>query len=68
MEPEMRYRWTVLRERGHFLRGESYIHLSSGITRALRSARPEVLIVGGLEQPAYLQALALKPSTDCANN
>jgi glycosyltransferase involved in cell wall biosynthesis len=60
IEGEMRYRWTVLRQRALLARGESFVHVTSGITPVVRDAAPDVLIVGGWDQPAYLQALALK--------
>src|SRR5262249_1051895 len=52
-EEEMRFRYRPLREWGRVRRGEGYVHLTSGLTPILRSAAPDVLVVGGWDQLAY---------------
>jgi glycosyltransferase involved in cell wall biosynthesis len=59
-EDEMRFSHRTLREVWRVRRGESFTHLTSGLSRVLRTARPDVLVVGGWDQPAYLEAFALR--------
>ncbi len=57
LEPEgMRFKYEVLRGAGRSRRG-AWIVANVGIRRALSTARPEVMVVGGWNQPAYWQAL-----------
>ena len=48
---------TVLRG-AHLVRGKLWIVLSRGVFRALRRSRPDVIVIGGWNQPAYWQAIA----------
>jgi len=50
------YQASVLNERARWPRSEAYVHLSTGLTKLLRRKRPEVLIIGGWDQPAFLAA------------
>jgi glycosyltransferase involved in cell wall biosynthesis len=59
-EGDMRFRRQLLHERMRFRRGPSYVHVTTGLVRLLRKIRPDVLVVGGWNQPAYLQAFALR--------
>jgi glycosyltransferase involved in cell wall biosynthesis len=59
-DEEMRFRYQVLRERWKVRRGPSYSHVSTGLMRALRELRPDVLVVGGWDQASYLLAYALR--------
>jgi glycosyltransferase involved in cell wall biosynthesis len=58
-EDEMRFRHRVLREHGRIRRGESYLHVTTGLIGALRATRPQAVIVGGWDQIAYHEARAL---------
>ena len=60
-QEEMRFRHRSLRERWQLRRGQSYVHLTSGLRGALHELRPDVLVVGGWDQAAYLQAYGLRP-------
>jgi glycosyltransferase involved in cell wall biosynthesis len=53
---EWRFRWTVLRGRDVTL-GRRWLVLNTGVLRALRGA--DAVVVGGWNQPAFWQALAL---------
>ena len=53
---EIRFRHVVLREHARRRRDETYVHLVSGLTATVRSARPDVMVIGGWDQPSYLQA------------
>jgi glycosyltransferase involved in cell wall biosynthesis len=57
-EDEMRFPHRTLREVWRTRRGESFTHLTFGLATVLREARPDVLVVGGWDQPAYLEAFA----------
>jgi glycosyltransferase involved in cell wall biosynthesis len=59
-EDEMRFPHRTLREVWRARRGESFTHLTSGLATVLRQARPDVLVVGGWDQQAYLEAFALR--------
>ena len=56
---EMGFRHVVLREHVRWRRGEAFVHLSSGLAAALRRAQPHVIVVGGWDQPSYLEAFLL---------
>ena len=56
----MRFRHRVLHERWRMRRGGSYLHVTTGLVGALRELRPDVLVVGGWDQVAYLQAYGLR--------
>ena len=53
---EMRFDWSVLRGRS-VRRGGRWLVLSRGVTRALRAFNPDVVGVGGWNQPAFWQAV-----------
>src|SRR4051812_38725928 len=53
---EMQFRHVTLHERARFGRADGYVHVTTGLRPALRRARPEVLIIGGWDQPAYQEA------------
>jgi glycosyltransferase involved in cell wall biosynthesis len=59
-EQEMRFRYRKLRERWRVRRPFSYVHVTSGLVRMLRDLRPDVLVAGGWDQIAYLQAYGLR--------
>src|SRR3954463_12408022 len=59
-ESDMRFRHRLLREHLRLKRGESYIHLTSGLLQTLRSANPDVVVGGGWDQLAYYEALLLR--------
>jgi glycosyltransferase involved in cell wall biosynthesis len=59
-ETDMRFRHRVLQERWRVRRGDSYLHLTTGLAGTLRELRPDVLVVGGWDQAAYLEAYALR--------
>ena len=59
-EDEMRFRHQTLRENWRSRRGESFTHFNFGLAKVLREARPDVLVVGGWDQPAFLEAFALR--------
>jgi glycosyltransferase involved in cell wall biosynthesis len=59
-ETDMRFRNRVLQERWRVRRGDSYLHLTTGLAGTLRELRPDVLVVGGWDQAAYLEAYALR--------
>jgi len=61
-ESEMRFRHHLLREHLRLKRGESYVHLTSGLLATLRSANPDVIVGGGWDQFAYHEALVLRSS------
>ena len=65
-EDEMRFRHHVLRERGRIRRGSAYLHVTTGLIRVLRELRPDVLVVGGWDQIAYLEAFALRDILRCS--
>jgi glycosyltransferase involved in cell wall biosynthesis len=62
---EIRFRYRVLRERWRFRRGPSYAHLTTGLVPVLRELRPDVVVAGGWDQLAYLQAYALRDVLRC---
>jgi glycosyltransferase involved in cell wall biosynthesis len=64
-EHEMRFRHRVLHERWAIRRGPSYLHLTTGLFGALRELRPDVLVVGGWDQAAYLEAYGLRDLLGC---
>lgn len=55
-ENEFRHRWRVLGG-WELVRGGRWIVLSRGVLRALRRDRPDVIVVGGWNQPAFWLAL-----------
>ena len=55
---EMKFRHVVLTERARFGRAEGFLHLTTGLRPALGRSRPQALIVGGWDQPAYHEARA----------
>ncbi len=55
-EREFRFDWRVLPGRG-LLRGGRWLVLNRGVLGALRRLRPEVVVAGGWNQPAFWQAL-----------
>jgi glycosyltransferase involved in cell wall biosynthesis len=59
-EHEMRFRYRTLRERWRVRRPFSYVHVTSGLMSLLRDQRPDVLVAGGWDQVAYLQAYGLR--------
>jgi glycosyltransferase involved in cell wall biosynthesis len=59
-EGEMRYRHHVLRQHMRLTRGESFVHLTSGLIGELRRSRPQVVVAGGWDQFAYQEAYALR--------
>jgi glycosyltransferase involved in cell wall biosynthesis len=59
-EREMAYRHSVLREHMRFRRGESFIHVTSGLLSELRHSKPEVIVGGGWDQIAYHEARLLR--------
>lgn len=61
-EREIRFRHRVLREHARIRRGEAFVHVSSGLFGALRSARPQVLVAGGWDQLAHHEAHVLRRS------
>jgi glycosyltransferase involved in cell wall biosynthesis len=50
-----RFEWSVLRGRS-LLRGGAWVMLSRGVGRNLRRLRPDVILIGGWNQPAFWQA------------
>jgi glycosyltransferase involved in cell wall biosynthesis len=64
-EHEMRFRHRLLHELGRFRRGSSYTHVTTGLMGVLRELRPDVLVVGGWDQAAYLEAYALRNALRC---
>ena len=59
-EDEMQFSHRTLREVWCIHRGESFTHLTAGLASVLRESRPDVLVAGGWNQPAYLEAFALR--------
>lgn len=57
---EMRFSHRTLREVWRTRHGEAFSHLTFGLATILREARPDVLVVGGWDQPAHLEAFALR--------
>src|SRR5437016_3961665 len=55
-EMEGDYRSLLLTQRLRWPRSEAYIHVSTGLSKALRRNRPDVLVIGGWDQPAHLAA------------
>lgn len=53
---EFAFRWEILPGRDWML-ASRWLVLNRGVARALRHADPEVLVVGGWNQPAFWQAL-----------
>ena len=64
-EDEMRFRHHLLHERGRIRRGPAYVHFSTGLLSALRETRPDVLVVGGWDQVANLEAYGLRDLLRC---
>jgi glycosyltransferase involved in cell wall biosynthesis len=59
-ETELSFPWRALRGRS-VLRGGTWLMLNRGVLRALRQTRPEIVVVGGWNQPAFwLAALWVK--------
>jgi glycosyltransferase involved in cell wall biosynthesis len=56
-EDELRFRWRVLPGR-HVLTRRWWLVVNKGVAAALRRARPDVVILGGWNQPAFWLALA----------
>ena len=54
-EDEFRFDWRILPGR-ELHRGLRWVVLSRGLGRALRDSRPDVVVVGGWNQPAFWQA------------
>lgn len=54
---ELRFRWRSLDGRELVLAGR-WLVVNRGVFAALRSAAPQVVVVGGWNQPAYIAALA----------
>lgn len=59
-EDEMRFSHRTLREVWRTRRGAAFTHITFGLTAILREARPDVLLVGGWDQLAYLEAFTLR--------
>jgi glycosyltransferase involved in cell wall biosynthesis len=59
---EFRYRWHVLPRR-ELVRGGRWVILNRGVLRALRRARPEMIVIGGWNQPAFWSAAAYARAT-----
>lgn len=59
-EDEMRFSHRNLREIWRTRRGAAFTHLTSGLARVLRDVRPDVLLVGGWDQLAHLEAFVLR--------
>lgn len=59
-EEEMRFPHRTLREVWRTRRGQAFTHITSGLVPVLRDTRPDALLVGGWDQPAYLEAFALR--------
>jgi glycosyltransferase involved in cell wall biosynthesis len=57
LSDEFRFRSRTLRGRG-FVIGGRWLVLSRGTSRALAAAQPDVVVVGGWNQPAYWVAIA----------
>jgi glycosyltransferase involved in cell wall biosynthesis len=57
---EMRFSHRTLREVWRTRHGEAFMHLTFGLATILREARPDVLLVGGWDQLAHLEAFALR--------
>jgi len=57
---EIRHDYVVLPELGQPVVREHHVHLSHGVHRELGRFRPDVVIAGGWDQPAYLACAALK--------
>ena len=55
-DDEFLFAWRILRGRDVSLAGR-WIVLSTGVRRALRETRPDVVLLGGWNQPAFLGAL-----------
>jgi glycosyltransferase involved in cell wall biosynthesis len=53
---ELRFRHRVLRGRGALVRGK-WVVVNPDVARALDAARPDLVIVGGWNQPAFWRAL-----------
>jgi glycosyltransferase involved in cell wall biosynthesis len=56
-EDELRFAWQVLPGR-HVFTSRWWLIVNRGVLRALRRARPDVLLLGGWNQPAFWLALA----------
>jgi glycosyltransferase involved in cell wall biosynthesis len=56
-EEELRFRWRVLPGR-HVLTRRWWLVVNRGVLPALRRARPDVVLLGGWNQPAFWLALA----------
>ena len=61
-ESEFRFDWEVLPGRDISVRGR-WIVLNADVRRRLRHAHPDVVIVGGWNQPAFWSALTLRRPT-----
>jgi glycosyltransferase involved in cell wall biosynthesis len=61
-ESEFRFEWEVLPGRDLSVGGK-WLVLNADVRRRLRRARPEVVIVGGWNQPAFWSALTLRRPT-----
>jgi glycosyltransferase involved in cell wall biosynthesis len=59
-EDEMDFSHRTLREIWRIHRGESFTHITTGLATVLRKSRPDVLVAGGWDQPAFLEAFALR--------
>jgi glycosyltransferase involved in cell wall biosynthesis len=59
-DDETRFSHQTLREVWRTRRGEAFTHLTYGLATVLREAHPDVLLVGGWDQAAYLEAFALR--------
>jgi glycosyltransferase involved in cell wall biosynthesis len=54
---EFRFEWTVLRS-AYLARGGRWVVVNRGVAKAIREIRPDAVIVGGWNQPAFWQALS----------
>jgi glycosyltransferase involved in cell wall biosynthesis len=56
-DDEFRFEWRILRGRDLMLRGR-WVVLNAGVLRTLRRLRPDAVLVGGWNEPAFLLAAA----------
>ena len=57
---EIEHSYVVLGEATRLRYGDTYLHLTRGLVPLLHQFRPDVVIAGGWDQPAYLMAAAIR--------
>jgi glycosyltransferase involved in cell wall biosynthesis len=57
---EMAYDHRALTQLARFRWGDAYSFVSFGVSRHIRDFRPDVIVAGGWDQPAHLEALFLR--------